>query len=453
MDSTKTRFGDAQKYQDVGSAIGFLVHIGMVVGWIGFSAAAGKYSTAGSGAVSFLHKKGGVVAFLQNPGNASTEDNTSIILIISLVAVLLAIIWSGIWLVLLQVCPSQIVTASVVSLPVICLVVAVLCFSIGQVVSGGIMLLVAVLSAVWAWWVWDRIEYTSHLVKTASTTYSKSKGIFGVAVALVLGQAVWTVVWVLAVFPICNGNAGNLVLLWPVFLFSYFWTSTVISNILFVACCGVMARHYFNTDPENCVGHSVAQACTTSLGSICFGSLIMAVVKTLKFLCKQAQQTAEEDGNPVAACLACVGSCILGCIESIVELVNTFAFIYVAIYGMNFWDAATEVFTLMQETDGLTNYSLLEVVGFFGMLTGGAITGAMAAVMAWRAGLTGGLIFGLFCLGFVIGMAIMSVVSRMVEGGALTIFVCYTEEPKILEVMDAELVSRFGERKSMSAKA
>jgi hypothetical protein len=55
---------------------------------------------------------------------------------------------------------------------------------------------------------------------------------------------------------------------------------------------------------------------TTSFGSICFGSLLVAIVQALKALAQEAQNNGD------AAIFACIAQCILGCLQSILEYFN-----------------------------------------------------------------------------------------------------------------------------------
>jgi len=60
---------------------------------------------------------------------------------------------------------------------------------------------------------------------------------------------------------------------------------------------------------------------TTSFGSICFGSFLVAIVQALKALA----QSARENGD--AQILACIAECILSCLAAIIEYFNKWAFI------------------------------------------------------------------------------------------------------------------------------
>ena len=59
------------------------------------------------------------------------------------------------------------------------------------------------------------------------------------------------------------------------------------------------------------------RALTTSFGSICFGSLLVALIQALKQLAHEARQNGD------SGILACIAECILGCLESIGKSTKT----------------------------------------------------------------------------------------------------------------------------------
>jgi len=54
---------------------------------------------------------------------------------------------------------------------------------------------------------------------------------------------------------------------------------------------------------------SFKRACTTSIGSICFGSLVIAVIQTLRGI---AQMFRGDGNDGIMAFVACLIDCILG---------------------------------------------------------------------------------------------------------------------------------------------
>merc|ERR1712176_87897 len=109
---------------------------------------------------------------------------------------------------------------------------------------------------------------------------------------------------------------------------------------------------------------------TYSFGSICLGSLIVAIVQTIRQILQQMRDS--DDGI-----MRCIAECCMGCLESILELFNSFAFVYVGIYGYSFIDAAKAVINLFKErgwetiiTDNLTSYVLMMVSMGVGLIVG-----------------------------------------------------------------------------------
>ena len=65
---------------------------------------------------------------------------------------------------------------------------------------------------------------------------------------------------------------------------------------------------------------SAKRALTTSFGSICFGSLVIAIIQTIRALVRSVR-----DGNTRNAALvflACIAECLLQCIQSWIEFLN-----------------------------------------------------------------------------------------------------------------------------------
>ncbi len=82
---------------------------------------------------------------------------------------------------------------------------------------------------------------------------------------------------------------------------------------------GTVGNWWFKPDEastccSSAVNNAAIRAMTTSFGSICFGSLIVAVIQALKMLAN----TARAEGD--AGIMACVAECILACLASIVEV-------------------------------------------------------------------------------------------------------------------------------------
>ena len=71
---------------------------------------------------------------------------------------------------------------------------------------------------------------------------------------------------------------------------------------------------------KNPTASALKRAVTTSLGSNCYGSLLIALIQTLKAIAEQARR--DHSDNPVMAILFCCLQCILSLIEDIMEYFN-----------------------------------------------------------------------------------------------------------------------------------
>jgi hypothetical protein len=122
---------------------------------------------------------------------------------------------------------------------------------------------------------------------------------------------------------------------------------------------------------------SVHSALTTSFGSICFGSLIVALIQALRALANEAQNNGD------AGVLACIAECILGCIQSFVEYFNKWAFIYVGLYGYSYLEAGKNVITLFKNRgwDAIITDDLIGNVLFLVSIIVGAISGVVGIIV------------------------------------------------------------------------
>jgi len=228
-----------------------------------------------------------------------------------------------------------------------------------------------------------------------------------------------------------NGNCPNNISSGVVFLFtlSFYWTSQVIANIVFVTASGVVATWYFlfpNQTPSTTVSGALKRSCWNSLGSICFGSFIIALIQTIRAM---IQMSKNSNNNFLRAC----ADCILGCIENLVNYFNTYAFARVAIYGSTYCEAAKETWELFKNkgctmiiNDDLIN-GVLGLACLFAAAFAAVITMVFAKVIY---DLSEWYYWSLLaaCIGFGLTLCAMIVV----RSGVVTIFVCFADDPAVL---------------------
>eukprot|EP01083_Nonionella_stella_P176311 616508_1 len=119
-------------------------------------------------------------------------------------------------------------------------------------------------------------------------------------------------------------------------LVSFYWGVNVWRNVSHTTTCGVAATCYFNAGALiNPSRASLKRAMTSSFGSICFGSLLVALLQALRGMLRNS------------GCKGCL-ICILACIERLMRYFNASAFAQVAIYGTNFCIGLTNLRSLRQ---------------------------------------------------------------------------------------------------------
>ncbi|KAJ7218063.1 plasma-membrane choline transporter-domain-containing protein [Mycena pura] len=230
-------------------------------------------------------------------------------------------------------------------------------------------------------------------------------------------------------------------------VFSFLWTSQVIGNVALATLAGgpYGCWYYFGPRgdglmPKHPTLSAFGRASTLSLGSIAFGSLIVTLLELLKMVLHAAQNSANADGHPVEACLACCAACFVGIIESLVEYFN------------RYMEARIPIMALMCLFDLLTSYRLLADRGVSAIVNDSLV----GMTLTW-----GGYAVGLLCslfsylylrlthpsynaegnytapvvlFAFLIGLQCSLTLSSAIEAGVSTIFVGLGEDPQVLAV-------------------
>ncbi|KAJ3107391.1 putative choline transporter, neither null mutation nor overexpression affects choline transport [Phlyctochytrium planicorne] len=192
---------------------------------------------------------------------------------------------------------------------------------------------------------------------------------------------------------------------------------------------------------------AVGRALTTSFGPICFGSLLVALIQTIRALVNQAKHQAAEDGNIFMCLLLSCISCILACFQDLFEYFNKYAYTEVAIYGKSYCDAAKDTWRLIQTRglEAVINDNLIGNVLFIGSLLGGltcAFVGfifvkASSAIADTTAN------FAVVCvISALIGMWLFLILAEVITSGVATTYVCIAEDPATLARQQPELFAQ-----------
>lgn len=330
------------------------------------------------------------------------------------------------------------------------LITSVAGFASGSTEAGIMGLIIFVLAVCYAFAIWSRIPFAAANLITASTAIQANMGVTVFAFGAIILNGLWMVFWSVSAYSTlyvlggCNidGTCANDIPAVYSFLFllSLYWTAQVIKNVVHVTVAGTVGTWWWapleaNSCCSSAVTDSHKRALSYSFGSICLGSLLVAIIQALKSLAESARQN--DDGI-----LKCIADCVLGCLETIIEIFNEWAFVYVGLYGYSFVEAAKNVMTLFKArgwTAIITDYMVDRVLLMISF-GNGLLSGALAAGISYTLQLNlEGIAFG---VGFLVGLILTSVVLSVVGSGVNTVIVCYAEDPATFEINHFDLSMR-----------
>lgn len=187
------------------------------------------------------------------------------------------------------------------------------------------------------------------------------------------------------VFYDYSGN-GNLWLAQFYNLFGLFWGMFFIDGLSQMILAGAFASWYWAYNkPKDVPLFPICAAFGRTfryhLGSVAFGSLIIAIVRMIRVMLEYADRKMKQYAdNAFVKCLMCCLKCFFWCLEKFLKFINKNAYIMIAIYGKNFCTSAKNAFFLLLRNvlrtfvlDKVTDFLLfigeLAIVGGLGVLS------------------------------------------------------------------------------------
>ncbi|RKP26383.1 plasma-membrane choline transporter-domain-containing protein [Syncephalis pseudoplumigaleata] len=455
------KFSAKVRFNDLWAAILFFVHLAGFIVLAAFAVPKGFKSTTK-----------GIIPSTQ--GGSGSSDITQFVVMMAVAAVI-SFVLSMLYLLAMQRFAGPMIKITFVLAIILYFVMAALLFVKGSRIGAIIMLILGFLNML-MFWLWrSRIPFATVMLETVCSVTRKYGGTIGVSVGGLVLQMAWIFLWlvtavgVFGLFDdqrqncttrIVNGRqqrvcqnsglpaAGYVVFVFT--LFSLYWTSQVLSNVIHVTICGVFGTFYFLEGTAQMPAGSITlgslkRAVTSAFGSICFGSLIIAIVQTIRAV---VRSLAESDDG-ILAFVACIFACLLAYIESLIEYFNRYAFAQVAIYGKPFCPAARDTWTMIKDrgVEAIINDNLIGNVLGVGTL----LIGALTATIGYLYLLSKGAAFfdrnysyaiAAIVACFLIGLAMMSLVAGVIDSGVVSTFVALAEDPMALARTKPELFER-----------
>ena len=340
-------------------------------------------------------------------------------------------------------------------------------------------LIMSVVGIYYAVSVWHKVPFAAANLKIALSSIKDNHGLWIIAYLVTFKSYIWIFLWTCAVTELvvfspqwiyhgdcsfsddnysdndnCTLSTRGHIIGIGMFL-SLYWTSQVIFNVFHTTIAGVVGTWWF--DPQEarsasaggqggclaCCGFSPAiwnswiRSGVYSFGSIALGSLLVGILKVLQLFVRCGRQQRDQQrrmrGIEGTDFLFCFLQFVVDHLERLLEYFNTWAYVYVGLYGYDYLTAGKQVAGLFKArgweviiNDNLVLRSLtmmslfiMTVTGFVGLLLGFVMLGLKGAFQA-------------FILGFILGGSSCQVLFGVVTSAVNTVVVCFAESPNQL---------------------
>ncbi|TDH69114.1 hypothetical protein CCR75_009481 [Bremia lactucae] len=279
------------------------------------------------------------------------------------------------------------------------------------------------------------IAFAASNLTAASRILRVFPGVITSAYVALLAQIAWVFLWGVAVVGILAIAANPL----------HDSTSygNVTKTVIHCITAGAVGDWWFQAHDGNTIQRAQTRALTTSLGSICLGSLLVATLNALHtLLLSTPRRKAKTNGNAF--------------LEFLVKFVtrhmmyfNKYAFCQVALYGKDFYSAGTDTMHLFQNRGwtALLKDTLISSVLSVGCLAVGTVSGLIGSTWLYftlqctyeesiehpKECQTFNVVLITFVTCASIGYAMCAIMSSILDSIVATIFVCFAEDPAALQ--------------------
>mmetsp|Transcript_21316 Transcript_21316/g.31612 ORF Transcript_21316/g.31612 Transcript_21316/m.31612 type:complete len:803 (+) Transcript_21316:171-2579(+) len=320
------------------------------------------------------------------------------------------------------------------------------------------------LSVAYAFVVWDRIPFASSNLHAGLSALRANAGTILIAFFFQIAALAWTVYYTFVLIGVYDAlEVGDLILSQNMQIFvytmlgiSYYWTFHIFMNIVQVTVTSTIGMWWFRPGAAKItwwnedVSHSLFTSMFYSIGSICFGSLVVGPVRFIRQLSAFFRPSSEETSLLMCLheCVHCVQTCIANCVDNLSDHFNPWAMSYVGLYGYGLLEAghkASELFEKRGWTTIVSDDLLGNVLLMFSVVVGG-VTGCFGMLIqdieSWGFTNLDTPAFVAFLIGLGIGLALTSVLFATIAASVNAVIVCFAGSPLEFERNHPDLSAR-----------
>ncbi|KAJ7943190.1 CTL-like protein [Quillaja saponaria] len=352
------------------------------------------------------------------------------------------------WLLLLGSRANQMMKVSVHILTTYLAVVSVLCFWCEQFFWGVAFAVGAGLQFLYVISSHRQASFTMLVLQKAVKMVWSLPEVRRVAYAFMFVMLLWMAMWSFGASGVVASSMGDSGRWWllVVLSVSLFWTGAVLCNTVHVIVSGMVflvlihGGREVSSMPPNSLMKSLRYALTTSFGSICYGSLFTAAIRTLRWKIRGFRSKIGSN-----ECLLCCVDFLFYLVETLVRFFNKYAYVQIAVYGKSFNHSARDAWELFQSTgvEALVAYDCSGAVLIMGTVLGGLITGTCSAVWTWIKWSDRVIMVGSTAM--LMGMVLVGLAMVIVESAVTSIYICYAVDPLLIHRWDAEFFNQLSE--------
>ncbi|KAM8706509.1 hypothetical protein ACLKA7_010731 [Drosophila subpalustris] len=134
-------------------------------------------------------------------------------------------------------------------------------------------------------------------------------------------------------------------------IFGFLWLSFFISAFSDMVLAATFARWYWTFKkrdvPYFTLTHAFCQTALYHLGTLAFGSLILAICRMIRLVLEYIDAKLKKYDNTVTRAILCCMRCFFWLLETFLRFLNQNAYIMCAIHGKNFCSSAKDAFNLL----------------------------------------------------------------------------------------------------------
>lgn len=155
-------------------------------------------------------------------------------------------------------------------------------------------------------------------------------------------------------------------------IFGLIWNIQFLYYFAYYVVAGTISTWYFSRDKSKVPGGTLAtqiwRAIRYHMGTIAFGSLLMAIVKVIRYIVRTAEKRSKAKSNKITrAVFSCV-TCCLYCVEALIDRISKNGLVYTAIFGYPLWTAGMKATGMMAQN--LARAAAVGVIGKYSIFIG-----------------------------------------------------------------------------------